>query len=60
MDVAYDISTINADSEEEHILETYTTRITHPFAFEFNPEGTRMWVGGYNSMGDKGISQEWN
>ncbi len=46
VDVAYDISTVNADSEEDHPLETYTsTRITHPFAFEFNPEGTRMWVG---------------
>ncbi|MEK9973814.1 MAG: hypothetical protein VW876_10305, partial [Deltaproteobacteria bacterium] len=60
VDVAYDISTIIAASEVDHPLETYTsTRITHPFAFEFNPEGTRMWVGGHNSMGDKGISQEW-
>jgi hypothetical protein len=60
VDVAYDISTINAASEKHHTLETYTsTRITHPFAFEFNPEGTRMWVGGHSRMGDIGVSQEW-
>jgi len=58
LSVAYDISTLN--SEVVFTLETYDSpRVTHPFAFEFNPEGTRMWVGGYNRMGNIGISQEW-
>ena len=58
LDVAYDISTLN--SEVDYTLETYdNTRVTHPAAFAFNPEGTRMIVGGYTRMGDIGISQEW-